>query len=222
MNDKPTIPEGQAVAWVDQETFDCLTKNPHGAIAYHRHLAVGAPDPFQGRTIPLYAALSASQTAAPAIPEGQTVGYASSSMAFTDEHVNYINRYGGFCRDCADENGVCPSRGLPCQDSDKAIRFVLNALAYGVNHGYVSRPLAAPIPSDRMREEFEAAMRERGWNDKDLWRSPFSGSYTTTIALAGWLAWQAAATEAAARQCVGGRAETSKPCRSNPTTMKGN
>lgn len=67
-------------------------------------------------------------------------------VAFTDEHISYINRFGGNCRDCADENGICPSRGLPCADSKKAIRFVLEALAYGINHKHVGR-LFAPQPA---------------------------------------------------------------------------
>lgn len=54
-----------------------------------------------------------------------------------DAVVAYIQRYGGFCRDCADENGVCPSSGLPCAGSDKAIRHVLAALDYGTKHGYL-------------------------------------------------------------------------------------
>ncbi len=60
--------EGDAVAWIDQETFDCLTKNPHGALAYHRWLSVGAADHFQGRTIPIYA--RAALAAAPAAAQG--------------------------------------------------------------------------------------------------------------------------------------------------------
>ena len=67
-------------------------------------------------------------------------------VAFTAEHVTYIRRYGGSCRDCADENGVCPNRGLPCADSEKAIRFVLEALAYGINHGYIAAPTTQPDP----------------------------------------------------------------------------
>lgn len=57
----PTVVE--PVAWVDQETFDCLTKNQHGAIAYRRWLAVGAADGFTGRTIPLYLAATPSRAA---------------------------------------------------------------------------------------------------------------------------------------------------------------
>ena len=57
--------------------------------------------------------------------------------AVTDEVVEYVSRYGGRCRDCADENGVCPSSGLPCADPTKAIRHVLNAYHYGIKHGFI-------------------------------------------------------------------------------------
>lgn len=51
--------------------------------------------------------------------------------------VSYIARYGGMCRDCADEGGICPSSGLPCANSRKAIEHVLNALKYGIEHKFL-------------------------------------------------------------------------------------
>lgn len=48
------IEQRTAVGWIDQVTLDELTKNPHYALAYHRWISVGAPDHFEGRTIPLY------------------------------------------------------------------------------------------------------------------------------------------------------------------------
>lgn len=54
-----------------------------------------------------------------------------------DELVSYVARYGGMCRGCADENGICPSSGLPCANVDKAIRHVIEALRYGTQHGYI-------------------------------------------------------------------------------------
>ncbi|MFN3303144.1 MAG: hypothetical protein ACK44A_05420 [Roseateles sp.] len=66
---------------------------------------------------------------------------------FTDAHASYVARWGGSCRDCADENGVCPNSGLPCGGADKAIGHVFKALAYGVKHGYISNPLAAASPA---------------------------------------------------------------------------
>jgi hypothetical protein len=44
------------------------------------------------------------------------------------EAVDYVARYGGMCRDCADNHGVCPTSGLPCDDPQKAIERVLRAL----------------------------------------------------------------------------------------------
>lgn len=61
--------------------------------------------------------------------------------------VAYIARYGGMCRACADEDGICPSSGLPCEGAHKAIRHVLTALRYGVSHGYVASPLSPPAPA---------------------------------------------------------------------------
>lgn len=63
-----------------------------------------------------------------------------STFCFTSEHVDYVARYGGTCRDCADEAGVCPSSGLPCQNKREAIRYVLEAIQYGVRNGFVSSP----------------------------------------------------------------------------------
>jgi hypothetical protein len=77
---------------------------------------------------------------------------------FTKDHTYYVSRWGGNCRDCADENGVCPNSGLPCGDASKAIEHVLKALEYGVKHGYISNPLAAspsatqPAPAEGERE----------------------------------------------------------------------
>lgn len=57
----------------------------------------------------------------------------------TPDVIEYVQRYGGGCRDCADRDGVCES-GLPCsiKDSSNAISHVINALQYGLAHGYLS------------------------------------------------------------------------------------
>lgn len=60
-------------------------------------------------------------------------------MATKDQEVEYILRYGGRCRDCADCAGTCPSSGLPC-DVPKArelIRRILDAREYGYREGYL-------------------------------------------------------------------------------------
>jgi hypothetical protein len=74
-------------------------------------------------------------------------------LAFTAAHVEYIQMYGGRCRDCADNDGVCPSSGLPCGGSEKAIRRVLDALAYGVNHGYITLAASEPKPQEERASE---------------------------------------------------------------------
>lgn len=59
--------------------------------------------------------------------------------------VETILRYGGRCRDCADGNGICEGSGLPCEPDEarKAIRHVLAARAYYVEHPEFLRPAAA-------------------------------------------------------------------------------
>ena len=59
------------------------------------------------------------------------------------ELIDYILQYGGRCRNCADEAGICPMSGLPCDNGVKAVRHVLKAINYGVANGYlpmISRP----------------------------------------------------------------------------------
>jgi len=74
-----------------------------------------------------------------ALPKHQRDG---TPAGFTDAHASYVARWGGNCRDCADESGVCPNSGLPCGGADKAIGHVFKALAYGVKQGHISNPLA--------------------------------------------------------------------------------
>lgn len=64
-------------------------------------------------------------------------------VAFGDDVVQYIGRWGGHCRDCADNMGICHT-GLPCGDGAKAITHVLSALAYGINNGFLQRIAAQP------------------------------------------------------------------------------
>lgn len=92
--------------------------------------------------------------------------------------VGYVARWGGNCRDCADENGVCPNSGLPCGGARKAIEHVINALQYGVLHGYVSNPLTERTETD------EACRFALWWSHK---RKTF-----TTARQAAWAAWASA------------------------------
>lgn len=65
-----------------------------------------------------------------------------ATVPVTDEVVAYIARFGGKCRDCADNNGTCPSTGLSCASYNKAIRHVLGAYNYGVEHGFLKPKIA--------------------------------------------------------------------------------
>lgn len=60
-----------------------------------------------------------------------------SAIKVTQDLIDYVIRYGGRCRDCADENGVCPSSGLPCDGAGKAVRHVFDAYNYGVENGFI-------------------------------------------------------------------------------------
>ena len=51
--------------------------------------------------------------------------------------LRYVERFGGDCRDCADNRGVCPNSGLPCAERGKAIKWVIDAINYGAGMGYL-------------------------------------------------------------------------------------
>jgi hypothetical protein len=51
--------------------------------------------------------------------------------------LRYVSHFGGRCRDCADHRGVCPYSGLPCEDNCKAIKWVIDAINYGAEHGFL-------------------------------------------------------------------------------------
>ena len=55
----------------------------------------------------------------------------------TKSTLEYVEQFGGRCRDCADEGGVCPNTGLPCAEKRKAILWVIGAINYGVAHGFL-------------------------------------------------------------------------------------
>lgn len=60
--------------------------------------------------------------------------------------IDYIMRFGGRCRDCADEDGVCPADGTPCDPAAKkaVIEHTLKALEYGISHGFIVDPFTRP------------------------------------------------------------------------------
>ncbi len=80
---------------------------------------------------------------APAPAQGEPVAW----REFDHTTIDYVLRYGGRCRECADHLGICPS-GLPCDvdDAKTAIRHVLKALNYGISHGFLAA-LSAPAPA---------------------------------------------------------------------------
>jgi len=61
------------------------------------------------------------------------------------ETLRYVLQYGGRCRDCADHFGICPNSGLPCAETGKAVQWVIDAINYGVEAGYlkIARPASA-------------------------------------------------------------------------------
>lgn len=61
--------------------------------------------------------------------------------------VDYVLQYGGRCRGCADEAGICPHSGLACDPDDaaKVIRYVLRAAEYGRSNGYIEALSTAPV-----------------------------------------------------------------------------
>jgi hypothetical protein len=75
--------------------------------------------------------------------------------------TTYVLRYGGMCRDCADENGTCPHSGMPC-DPDvcrPVVRRTIKALAYGIEHGFI----ASPFLSERERRTAQGVTVPAGW-----------------------------------------------------------
>lgn len=56
------------------------------------------------------------------------------------EEVEYASRFGPSCRDCADENGVCPATGIACGGQKAAVLFVVNAINYGIEKGFIKHP----------------------------------------------------------------------------------
>lgn len=61
------------------------------------------------------------------------------------EPIDYAMRFGGRCRDCADEDGTCPTTGVPCDPAvTRAVaKRCLEAWAYGIKHGFMENPFAA-------------------------------------------------------------------------------
>lgn len=53
-----------------------------------------------------------------------------------DALIDFLVKYGGRCRDCADEAGFCPRSGIGCGQREKAADYFVSALEYGSEHGF--------------------------------------------------------------------------------------
>lgn len=68
-----------------------------------------------------------------------------------EECVSYISRHSalaGNCRDCADECGTCPHSKIACGYTQEVVRNVLNALQYGLKHGFIKTYPCTPLEKD--------------------------------------------------------------------------
>lgn len=95
---------------------------------------------------------------------------------FTAE--DYAIHYGSGCRDCADANGICPDRGIPCNPKIEraVVKKTLEALTYGIKHGFIDNPFAALAQCDAEPAEWQRKSPDRGWvkvglEDVDFYRS---------------------------------------------------
>lgn len=88
-------------------------------------------------------------------------------MNAREELLRYLIRYGGTCRDCADEDGVCPQTGIGCGDRRKATEFVLEALEYGTKHGFAAgyRILAPGQLDDETLERAASIDPKQFWDE---------------------------------------------------------
>jgi len=75
--------------------------------------------------------------------EQSAQGLSRSPKKISDDYitVEYINAYGGRCRDCADHGGVCPNNGLPCDGRHQAVEHMIAAINYGWANGYLPSTL---------------------------------------------------------------------------------
>lgn len=73
-------------------------------------------------------------------------------MSAREKLLDFLVAYGGFCRDCADECGICPQTGIGCGERRKASEFILRALEYGSKHGHTAGyTITSPEERDAVR-----------------------------------------------------------------------
>jgi hypothetical protein len=90
-----------------------------------------------GADLPSVDALKALTAAPPPEPPGD--GLVDREVIALDvaATVSFVD-HGPMCRDCADEDGICPSTHLPCEDAEKAIRYVVERINYGLANGFIT------------------------------------------------------------------------------------
>lgn len=84
-----------------------------------------------------------------ALPCDQASHVVMGADEWRQRAIEFAVQYGPRCRDCADEDGICPATGLPCGEARKPIGHVVNAIMHGVHYGYLTPPpvLAAHLQS---------------------------------------------------------------------------
>lgn len=86
-------------------------------------------------------------------------GWVLAAGTWRGDVASYLLHYGSRCRDCADEDGVCPASGLPCEvpAALKAVEHVLAAITYGVRQGFLSAAPASPAPGGGWRPPLDGS-----------------------------------------------------------------
>ncbi|MGK8640357.1 hypothetical protein ACRS7F_13375 [Brucella anthropi] len=100
----------------------------------------------QIRTLNIAAALAVeAERTTPVAPVSPD---ATGAVQAFNQIIDYVMRYGGRCRDCADEDGICPTNGTPCEPKVKraVIEHTLKSLEYGLSHGFIENPFSIPKP----------------------------------------------------------------------------
>jgi hypothetical protein len=78
-----------------------------------------------------------------------------------DALIDFLVKYGGRCRDCADEAGFCPRSGIGCGQREKAADYFVSALEYGSEHGFAGGyKLIDPATFAALVAERDEAMEE--------------------------------------------------------------
>lgn len=87
----------------------------------------------------------------------------------TSDLINYVGRYGGFCRDCADNDGACPLSGMPCDPKQQTavIKHTIEALKYGIEHGFIKSPFAVKVPDVPELVRYTIVTNIHGWDHEE-------------------------------------------------------